>query len=103
MPRVMFQVVHHPHPEHVDDLLDAMRRIYDAAPGVPGLEAIGAFRDDEGGRVFAVSLWSSPEAMEAGMQQLFAWVGELPFDVWERQPYEALVLPEVAVAPAAAG
>ncbi len=103
MPRMLFHVTHHPHPEHRDDLLGAMTRIYEAAPGVPGLEAIGAFSDDEGGRVFAVSLWSSPEAMQAGMERLFAFVGELPFDEWERRPYEALVLPEVAVAPTAAG
>ncbi len=63
MPRVLFQVVHHPHPEHVDDLLGAMGRIAEAAPGVAGLDEIGAFLDADTGRVLAITVWASREAM----------------------------------------
>ncbi len=103
MPRVLFHVTHHPHPEHRDDLLGAMTRVKQAAPGVPGLEAIGAFSDDGTGRVIAISLWSSPEAMQAGMQQLFAGIRDVPFDQWERKPREALVLPEAPIPDAVPG
>jgi hypothetical protein len=92
--RVLFHATHHPRPEHVQDLLGAMSRIAAAAPDVEGLEEIGAFHDREGGRIIALSIWSSPEAMQAGMEQLFADLGEMPFDVWERRPREVLTLPE---------
>lgn len=101
MPRVLFHVTHHPRPEHRDDLLGAMTKVNAAAEGVPGLEAIGAFSDAAAGRVVAISLWSSPEAMQSGLQRLFAGVGEIPFDRWEERPSEALVLPETAVPSAA--
>ena len=94
MGRVLFHAVHHPHPQHVDDLLGAMRRISEAAPEVDGLEEIGAFHDAEGGRVIALSVWTSADALRAGMERLFASIGDVPFDEWERRPRELLTLPE---------
>jgi hypothetical protein len=96
VPRVLFHAVHHPHPEHLDDLLGAMRRLNELAAGIEGLEEIGAFHDAEGGRVVAVSVWSSPEALQAGSAVLFAGLGEVPFDEWETRPRELMTLPEVA-------
>ncbi|SDC54917.1 hypothetical protein SAMN05660690_1859 [Geodermatophilus telluris] len=96
MPRVLFHAVHHPHPQHLDALLGAMRRLNEAAVGLEGLEEIGAFHDAEGGRVVAISVWSSPEALQAGSARLFAGVADLPLDRWERRPRELLTLPEVA-------
>jgi hypothetical protein len=43
-----------------------------------------------------VSIWASPEAMQAGMGELFASVGELPLDQWETRPYESATLTQVA-------
>jgi quinol monooxygenase YgiN len=104
MSRVLFHVVHYPHPEHLDDLLGSMRAIMEAAPAVEGLESIGAYADEAGGRIFAISVWASPEALEAARATLFASVADLPFDVWERQPRERLMLPEVELpAPASGG
>lgn len=97
MPRVLFHATHYPHPEHLDDLLAAMSRITAAAPGVPGLEEIGAFTDTDHGRVLAISIWSSPQVLQAGMTQLFASLGDVPFDEWERQPRELLTLPEATL------
>jgi len=94
MTRMLFHAIHHPHPEHLDDLLGAMGQISAAAPQVAGLEEIGAFVDADGPRVIAISVWSSPEALQAGMAQLFASLGDVPFDVWERRPRELLTLPE---------
>lgn len=94
LPRVLFHATHYPQPEHVADLLAAMGPISAAAGQVPGLEEIGAFSDDKGGRILAISVWSSPEALQAGMAQLFSSLREVPFDQWERRPRELLTLPE---------
>ncbi len=96
MPRVLFHAVHHPHPEHLDALLGAMRRLNEAARGIEGLEEIGAFLDRDTMRVIAISVWSSAEALQAGRATLFAGLGEVPFEEWERRPRELLTLPEVA-------
>ena len=101
MSRVLFHAVHYPKPEHVDDVLGAMSGIAEAAGNVAGLESIGAFSDAETGRIVAVSIWSSPEAFQAGTQVLFASLADVPFDAWERQPRELLVLPEVVLPPRA--
>lgn len=97
MSRVLLHAVHYPHAEHRDDLLAAMARLNDAAADLEGLEAIGAFSDTAGDRVIAISLWSSPDALQAGMGRLFASLGDVPFDQWERRPRELLTLPEAAV------
>lgn len=96
MSRVLFHVTHFPHPEHRDDLLAAMGHVSAAAPGIHGLDEIGAFAEPDSDRVVAISVWSSVEAMQAGMGELFASIGDLPFDHWESRPHEALVMPEVA-------
>ncbi|MEX5718001.1 hypothetical protein [Geodermatophilus maliterrae] len=96
MPRVLLHVVHHPHPEHLDDLLAAMRRLTAAAEGLDGLEEIGAFLDRDAMQVIAISVWSSAETLQAGSATLFAGLGDVPFDEWERRPSELLTLPEVA-------
>jgi quinol monooxygenase YgiN len=98
MTRVLLHATHYPHPEHVDDLLAAMAKLLAAAPGIDGLEEIGAFRDDESGRILAISVWSSAAALQAGSSTLFASLGDVPFDEWERRPGELLTLPEAVPA-----
>jgi hypothetical protein len=94
--RVLVQVTHHPRPEHRGDLLAAMRRITAASASVPGLEEVGAFAGETGDGVVAISVWSSAEAMQAGMGALLAAVGDVDMDPWERLPAEMLVMPQVA-------
>jgi quinol monooxygenase YgiN len=104
MSRVLFHAVHYPHPQHLDDLLGSMSRIMAAAPAIEGLESIGAYADEAGGRIFAISVWASPEALQAATATFFASIADLPFDVWERKPRELLMLPEVELpAPAPGG
>ncbi len=95
--RVLAQATHVPRPEHRDDLLDAMRRMNAAADGLDGLDAIGAFEDVETGRLVAISLWQSADAMQVGLQALGAVVASVPFSEWESEPPTFVVLPEVAV------
>lgn len=98
MSRILFHATHHPRPEHVDDLLAAMSRLSATAHGVAGLDEIGAFTDEGRETVIAISVWESMEALQAGMQQLFAGLGDLPFDQWESRPRELLTLTEVGAA-----
>jgi hypothetical protein len=94
--RVLFQVVHYPKPEHRDDMLAAMGVIRETSAHIAGLDEIGAFEEPDGSRIVALSVWASPEAMQAGMGELFASIGELPFDVWEYRPAESATLAQVA-------
>lgn len=94
--RVLAQAIHFPKPEHRDDLVAAMGRLRAAAAGVDGLEEIGGFEDPDGGRIVAISVWTSAEAMQAGLPVLGAAVADVPFAVWERQPGSMQFLPQVA-------
>ncbi|MEJ2865766.1 hypothetical protein [Actinomycetospora flava] len=94
--RVLFQVVHFPRPEYRDDMLAAMAVIRETSAHIAGLDEIGAFEEPDGSRIVAISVWSSPEALEAGAAVLFASIAELPFDVWETRPAESATLTQVA-------
>jgi quinol monooxygenase YgiN len=94
--RVLFQVVHFPKPEHRDDMIAAMDVIREKSAHIAGLDEIGAFSEPDGSRIVAISVWASPEAMQAGMGELFASVGDLPLDRWETRPYESATLTQVA-------
>ena len=96
MPRVMAQAVHYPKPDHREDMLAAMTRLKAAAEGLDGLDEIGGFEDAEGARIVAISVWASPEALQAGMPVLGAAIADVPFDEWERQPGTMTFLPQVA-------
>lgn len=90
-PRVMVTVRHHPRPEHRQDLLDAMHRINAASTQVPGLLLDAAFEEEQGS-ILAVSLWSSPEAVQPGMARLLALAGDVDLPAWESRPPEMSVL-----------
>ena len=78
--------IHHPKPEHVDDLLASMRRVDQEAQGSPGLIQIGAWRDQGSGRLVGLALWESAEAFEASAERIFRAVADDPFDQWLQQP-----------------
>ncbi|MEJ2889367.1 hypothetical protein [Actinomycetospora aeridis] len=94
--RVLFQVVHFPKPEYRADMLAAMAVIRETSARIDGLDEIGAFEEPDGSRIVAISVWASPEALAAGASELFASVGDLPFDVWETRPAESATLTQVA-------
>lgn len=94
--RVLFQVVHFPKPEHRDDMLAAMAVIRETSAHIAGLDEIGAFEEPDRSRIVAISVWASPEALQAGAAELFASIADLPFDVWETRPAESATLTQVA-------
>ena len=94
--RFLAQAVHYPKPEHRADLIAAMAAMRAASAGVPGLEEIGGFEDADGGRIIAISVWSSLEAMQSGMATLGAAIADVPFGEWERQDHSLQAFPQVA-------
>jgi hypothetical protein len=84
--------IHHPKPEHMDDLLASMHRVDKAAAGAPGLIQIGAWRDQGSDRLVGLALWESEDAFQAAAPRIFATVADDPFDEWSAQPPEILHL-----------
>jgi heme-degrading monooxygenase HmoA len=84
--------IHHPKPEHVDDLLASMNRVDQAALGAPGLVQIGAWRDQGSDRLIGLAQWESEEDFQAAHDRIFAVVADDPFDVWCERPPEVFHL-----------
>ena len=84
--------IHHPKPEHIDDLLASMNRVDEAAQGAPGLIQIGAWRDQDSDRLVGLALWESAEAFQASVERIFEAVADDPFDQWLLQPPDVLHL-----------
>jgi heme-degrading monooxygenase HmoA len=78
--------VHHPKPEHTDELLASMHRVDAAAQGAAGLLQIGAWKDQRSDRLVGLALWESQEAFEASAERIFQAVAGDPFDQWCQQP-----------------
>jgi heme-degrading monooxygenase HmoA len=78
--------VHHPRPEHSDELLASMHRVDAAAQGAAGLVQIGAWKDQRSDRLIGLALWESQEAFEASAERIFQAVADDPFDQWCQQP-----------------
>ena len=84
--------IHRPRPEHADDLLGAMNRFAPALEQVDGVRRVEAWREVDGGRVFAMSVWESEAAVGAAMPRMAELLADVPFDEWEASPHEMLTL-----------
>lgn len=84
--------IHRPHPEYRDALRESMRRVNAAAQGAPGLIMIGEWAEVDGGRLIGMAIWESREAWEAAAPDVFAVVADDPFDLWEPERPETLLL-----------
>ena len=84
--------IHHPKPEHRDDVLASMNRVNIAAAGRPGLLAMNAWREIDGGRVVAFATWDSRESWQAAAAEIFAVVAHDPFDQWETDQIDVMYL-----------
>jgi heme-degrading monooxygenase HmoA len=79
-------VVHHPKPEHSDDLLASMQRVNATAQDAPGLIQIGTWRDQRSDGLIGLAVWESQEAFQASAERIFEAVADDPFDQWEQRP-----------------
>ena len=86
--------IHYPRPEYREALLESMRRVDAAAETQPGLVRIHAWVELGGDRMFGIAQWESMEAFEAAAPTVFAVVRDDPFDVWEYQRPEVMLLEE---------
>jgi hypothetical protein len=78
--------IHHPRPEHADDLLASMHRVDTAARGAAGLVQIGAWHDQRSDRLVGLAIWESQEAFESSAPRIFQAVADDPFDEWCQEP-----------------
>jgi len=83
--------IHYPEPDHLDDLLSAMKQLSDASQHIDGLIDMSAWVDDASGRVFATSMWASVEQARAAWQELGALAAKTPFGQWEAKPREVFM------------
>ena len=83
--------IHYPDPNHLEDLLGAMKQLSDAAKGLEGLVDMSAWVDDASGRVFATSTWESADKAKAAWQTLGGLTAKFPFAQWEKQPREVFI------------
>jgi hypothetical protein len=93
--RYLYLAMHYPKPEHVDDLLGAMKRLGEALHTVPGLFEATAWKDHVSGRIIAISTWESQQAFLNARPVIGEAIKDVPFDEWEAQPRELFNLDEV--------
>src|SRR6516162_4006807 len=93
--RYLSVAMHYPKPEHVDDLLGAMKRLGEALQTVPGLLDASAWKDSVSGRIVAISTWESRQAFLNARPVIGETIKDVPFDEWEAKPRELFNLDEI--------
>ena len=93
----LYLALHHPKPEHLDDLLAAMQRLNDALQDAPGLLQIGAWRDESSTRIIAISIWESQQDFQGALGRIASVVANVPFGEWEERPRELIRATDVTL------
>lgn len=94
--RQLFLAIHHPKPDHVDDLVGAMTRFGNELASTEGVVHVSAWRADD--RIVAISIWESHDHLVAARPAMAAAIAAVPFAEWEAQPRDLLTLDEIASA-----
>ncbi|HYM83926.1 MAG TPA: antibiotic biosynthesis monooxygenase [Candidatus Dormibacteraeota bacterium] len=89
----LFLAIHHPKPEHAEDLLAAMTRFGATLATVPGMLGASAWAGDD--RIVAMSVWESRERFLEARSAMGEAIADVPFERWEARPRELLGLDEV--------
>jgi len=87
--------IHTPRPGREEDLVASMHRFGAAAGGAPGLVDVKVLRDRRSGRLPGRARWEDEESWRAGVDTMRAAVADDPFDEWEAEDTESLLLDEV--------
>ena len=93
--RYLSLAMHYPKPEHVDDLLGAMKRLGEALQAVPGLLEASAWKDQASGRIVAISTWESQQAFLKARPVIGEAIKDVPFDEWEAKHRELINFDEI--------
>ena len=78
----------YPLPDHVDDVLSAVKKVSEEARKHEGLIEIGAWLDKEKNRIVNISLWESEERAIEATKKMHPKFANIPWNEWERQPAE---------------
>jgi len=87
--------IHTPHAEHVDALVDSMRRFGAAMAGHAGLVSVSTLQDAATGRLVGLAIFESEEAANALLPLARAAVADDDFDTWEAGPVDGLSLVDI--------
>lgn len=83
--------IHYAAPEHVDELLDHMKRVADSVEGAPGLLEFQCMRESGGTRLIGFSRWDTQAAFEAALPRIGQFRDQRRPE-WSTQPDELLML-----------
>jgi heme-degrading monooxygenase HmoA len=72
----------------IKDILEAVKRVSEAASKFDGLVEIGAWVDKENDRVVNISLWESKEHAMKATGEMHPMFADIHWNEWERQPAE---------------
>ena len=84
----LYLAIHHPYPEHREELLTAMDRLGAALAKVPGMQEARAWAEKDGNRIVATSVWESEETFLEALSVISGAVKDVPFAKWEARPRE---------------
>lgn len=93
--RFLYLAIHHPRPDHVEDLLTAMRKLGHAMGAADGLIEATAWKEKDGKRIVATSAWESEAAFREAGPVIGAAIKDVPFSDWEEKPRELFRLVEL--------
>jgi quinol monooxygenase YgiN len=85
--------IHHPHPDHVGDLVAHMRLVVETTSGAEGLVEFSCWREADG-RLIGYSRWESHEAFQAALPLIGANVARRRPE-WTTEDDELLQLDEI--------
>ncbi|QTX05342.1 hypothetical protein [Agromyces archimandritae] len=95
----MQMTIYTPKPEFLGEVIASMNRVRLAGLGTPGLDAIGPWREADGGRAVGIALWESRRHFEEHAEAVFAVADDDPFERWLAAPPERILLDDVGAAP----
>ncbi len=93
----LYLALHYPKAEHRQDLLAAMHHLNETLIDAQGLQKIGAWAEESGDRIIALSIWESRQAFQAALEKIGAGVAGVPFDEWEARPRELIRADEITL------
>ena len=83
---IMHISIHHPHPDHVEPLLDAMHQYEMTVRSKPGVLSAHTLKDTSTGALVELCVWSTKEAWLLAQQTMSQSEGLDSVTEWESAP-----------------
>ena len=87
----IYMVIHHPKPEHRDDLIDSMVERAELMARTPGFIDAGPWEVDGDSRIIGIARWTSKETFLAAVPPGFGNATDETHE-WETRPREVFHL-----------